>query len=120
MIAQIEELQDSSAAKHQLMLYLGFGALGSAWESWYVEACSRLLNDPADISLFGVLVRDVDPNELDLDLKNRTPALPAFCMEISYKPIAFSNSEGAMSRASAHAAMVPRVGDRSPRSIMPT
>jgi hypothetical protein len=59
--------------KHQLVLYLGFRAGEASWQPRYREATSRFLEDPCDVALFGVLVRDTPPNELDL--KNRAAAL---------------------------------------------
>ncbi len=77
MIAQLEELRDGAVTKNQLMIYLGHRAPGAAWHKAFVEAATRLLADPADISLFGILVRDVAPG--DMDLKNRTAALAKNC-----------------------------------------
>lgn len=77
MTAQLEELRDSTPTKNQLMLYLGHRAINATWQADFVQSAGRLLSDPCDVSLFGVLVRDVPPNELDL--KTRTVRLTKSC-----------------------------------------
>jgi hypothetical protein len=77
MTAQLEDLRDSTATKNQLMLYLGHRATHAAWQADFIQSSRRFLSDPADVSLFGVLVRDVPPNELDL--KTRTARLAKNC-----------------------------------------
>jgi hypothetical protein len=77
MTAQLEDLRDSTPTKSHLMLYLGHRAIHATWKADFVQSSGRFLSDPSDVSLFGVLVRDVTPN--DLDLKTRTARLAKNC-----------------------------------------
>ena len=63
---QLEDLRDSTAVKDSLMRYLGHHANGTGWSSRYQSAAKRYLANPCDVSLFGVLVRDVEPRSEDL------------------------------------------------------
>lgn len=63
---QLEDLRDSTAVKDSLVKYLGHHAAGADWFSKYQSATQRYLANPADVSLFGVLVRDVVPKPDDL------------------------------------------------------
>lgn len=64
---QLEDLRDSNRIKDHLVVnYFGHRAPGSTWEASYRQAVKRYLNNAADISLFGVLVRDVVPKTEDL------------------------------------------------------
>ncbi len=77
MVRQLENLRDSRKTKDALFLYLGHHAHNAPWNPLYQSAASRYLNNPTDVSLFGVLVRDVDPKEEDL--KSRASALADGC-----------------------------------------
>ncbi len=75
---QLEELRDSSEIKTHLGIrYMGGRANGSSWIPAYKSAASRYLGNPGDISLFGVLVRDVEHKEEDI--KSRATQLAAEC-----------------------------------------
>jgi hypothetical protein len=63
---QLENLRDSRNVKDFLMKYLGFHANGTNWLPRYRSAAARYLADPGDVSLFGVLVSDVEPRREDL------------------------------------------------------
>ena len=63
---QLEKLRDSSSTKDALMMYLGHHAPGQPWAGRFRSAAGRYLAAPSDVSLFGVLVRDVDPDPDDL------------------------------------------------------
>jgi hypothetical protein len=63
---QLEELRDSTVVKDSLVKYLGHHANGTTWSSRYQSATKRYLANPGDVSLFGVLVRDVEPKCEDL------------------------------------------------------
>ncbi|OSO71148.1 hypothetical protein B6N17_021595 [Stutzerimonas stutzeri] len=64
---QIEDLKSSQPVKRGLFLYLGHHAQNSTWADMYISAAKRYLqSDYCDSSLFGVLVRDVEPKSLDL------------------------------------------------------
>lgn len=63
---QIEYLRDTEDARDGLMRYLGHRAKSSAWFTKFQAAVKRYLKSSSDIALFGILVRDVSPNENDL------------------------------------------------------
>jgi hypothetical protein len=63
---QLEDLRDSKATRRALVLYLGHHAMNAPWGSEYRTATSRYLANAADVSLFGVMIRDVNPDERDL------------------------------------------------------
>jgi hypothetical protein len=72
---QLEELRDSAPVKNHLVYqYLGIRAAASDWKDTYRLAASRYLENPADVSLFGVLVRDIDPDQEDLSQRIATLA----------------------------------------------
>lgn len=102
MVQQLESLRDNKEVKDHLVKYLGHRILGAGWRNhynkeeasyilvvlgelylvWqnqYEEAAYRYLADPTDISLFGVLVRDVEPKASDL--RNRAKTLARGCPE---------------------------------------
>lgn len=64
---QLEELRDSRAVKdHLAIVYLGHRASRADWELRYRSAVSRYLANDSDVSLFGFLIRDVEPKADDL------------------------------------------------------
>ncbi|NLF24621.1 MAG: hypothetical protein GX589_03060 [Deltaproteobacteria bacterium] len=63
---QLEKLRDSTKVKDPLVKYLGHHAKGTKWFEHYRSAMRRYLVNPDDVSLFGVLVRDVEPKREDL------------------------------------------------------
>lgn len=75
---QLEDLRDSEEIKgHLVILYLGHRASNTSWYSKYRLATARYLKNPADVSLFGFLIRDVNPHQNDL--KNRATCLANKC-----------------------------------------
>ena len=66
LITQLEGLRDEIRVKDALVLYLGFRAQDAPWCDRYREAARRYFADHTDVSLFGVLVRDVEPNRTEL------------------------------------------------------
>jgi len=62
---QLEDLRDSPAVKDALVKYLGLHASGRPWLGRFREAATRYIHDRTDVAIFGVLVRDVEPNSLD-------------------------------------------------------
>jgi hypothetical protein len=62
---QLEDLRDSPAVKDALVKYLGLHASGRPWAGRFREAAARYIRDRSDVAIFGVLVRDVEPNSLD-------------------------------------------------------
>jgi len=79
---QLEDLRDSTDVKDSLVRYLGHHANEMDWFPRYQSAAIRYLSNPADVSLFGVLVRDVEPKREDL--AGRAKVLASKCpMETS-------------------------------------
>jgi len=74
---QLEDLRDSPDVKDCLVRYLGLRANGTDWRPRYMSATMRYIADPGDVSLFGVLVRDVEPKREDL--AGRVGSLAAGC-----------------------------------------
>jgi len=88
---QLEDLRDSTQVKDALLLYLGHHAQGKGWFPQYQSAATRYLSDPSDVSLFGVLVRDVVPKPEDLSgraggLAKGCPAATAIELRAVYLP----------------------------------
>jgi hypothetical protein len=65
---QIEDLRDKKKDRDGLVEYLAHRASRSSWKEYFKSATKRYLNNSHDVSLFGVLVRDVEPNKDDLRL----------------------------------------------------
>lgn len=63
---QIEDLRDELEIRRQLVRYLGYRAERASWKLQYREATTRYLRDEQNVSVFGVLIRDVTPNQSDL------------------------------------------------------
>lgn len=76
---QLEDLRDSESIRNDLFKYLGFRSKGASWQSRFEAAGHRYLKNSSDVMLFGMLVRDVPPNELDL--RTRVHALAKECPE---------------------------------------
>jgi hypothetical protein len=74
---QLEALRDSTDVKDALVIYLGHHAGGARWLPRYQSAAARYLADSSDVSLFGVLIRDVKPKADDL--RKRAEVLAGNC-----------------------------------------
>jgi hypothetical protein len=88
---QLENLRDSTTVKDSLVKYLGHHASGAGWFHHYKSAAIRYLANPNDVSLFGILVRDVDPKPADLairavSLASRCPADTTIELRAMYLP----------------------------------
>ncbi len=70
---QIEDLRDRPPVKDGLVRYLALRATNATWEPRFKAATKTYLNDPTDVHLFGMLVRDTSPHQDDL--RTRTVAL---------------------------------------------
>lgn len=66
LVHQLEELRGSEGTQQTLLRYLAVRADGAEWQGDFQEAAGRYLEDPRNLSLFGVLVRDVEPRSDDL------------------------------------------------------
>ena len=69
LIAQVEELRDSTVVKDNLLRYLAIHARRQDWEPHFQGAARRYINAPAEVSLFGILVRDTPPDARDLSTR---------------------------------------------------
>ncbi len=77
---QLEGLRDNRKIKDALCRYLGHHAPKADWEPMYKSAAKRYLqSNTKDISLYGVLVRDVEAKTNDLS--NRATILSRACPE---------------------------------------
>lgn len=74
---QLKHLRDKQEVRNWLFRYLGMRVQGAPWRATFEEAASRYLRDSADVDLFGILVREVEPK--DVDLGSRAAALAAGC-----------------------------------------
>lgn len=77
LTGQIEDLRDDVTKRDQLVKYLGFRAIRSAWEDKFIVAFKNYSKNSANVRLFGILVRDIPPNEKEL--KTRVSALNCGC-----------------------------------------
>lgn len=68
---QLEDLRDKVGIRHDLFKYLGHRAKNSNWVDRFRDASKRYLANVADVQLFGVLVRDVEPHEDDVRVRVR-------------------------------------------------
>lgn len=69
---QLEDLRDKVTIRDDLVKYLGHRAHSSSWRDHYRAASKRYISDNADVSLFGILIRDVQPHEGDLRARVNT------------------------------------------------
>lgn len=64
---QLTGLRDNRKTKDALCRYLGLHAARSNWEAMYKSAAKRYLqSNTQDIAVYGVLVRDIAPQEADI------------------------------------------------------
>jgi hypothetical protein len=66
---QLEDLRDREDIRHTLVKYLAHRAGNAAWKERYRSASRRYLADNTDVRVFGILVRDVVPNQDDLRVR---------------------------------------------------
>jgi hypothetical protein len=76
---QIEDLVGNLCIRNDLVKYLGHRASNSTWLERYRESTKRYLNNDKDVSIFGLLIRDVTPHEDDL--RARVSKLEKTCPE---------------------------------------
>ena len=63
---QLEDLQKSVSIREVLVRYLAVRSEHAPWRDRFLGAVRRYLADRSDVRLYGVLIRDVPPNSLDL------------------------------------------------------
>ncbi|UCH96864.1 MAG: hypothetical protein JSV88_08430 [Candidatus Aminicenantes bacterium] len=78
---QLEDLCSNVSTRDTLVKYLAHRAQGSSWVRQYKDSAKRYLANNLDVSLFGIMVRDVDPHTDDLFALTRNLA------EISSPPL---------------------------------
>lgn len=66
---QLEDLRDKVGIRNDLFRYLGHRAKNATWRDRFKAASKRYLNNTSDVQLFGVLVRDVEPNVDDVRVR---------------------------------------------------
>ena len=74
---QLEDLRDCETIRDDLLKYLGYRAEQASWKAKFIAAARRYLQDKSDIQLYGVLIRDVPPD--DRDLRTRVESLAQGC-----------------------------------------
>lgn len=65
--SQIEDLKDNDITKRTLMKYLALRCKGQYWENNFKNAARNFLKCSNNIRIFGFLIRDVQPNNKDLE-----------------------------------------------------
>ena len=106
---QLEDLRDKVGIRNDLFKYLGHRARNATWRDRFKAASKRYLNNTSDVQLFGVLVRDVEPNVDDVRVRveklgNGCPAGTQVELLALYLPI------GAIGNLAAHALAVQAGG----------
>jgi hypothetical protein len=91
LTAQLEDLRDNKPTRDTLFRYLAARASGSDWEPKFQAAARRYLRDSNDVALYGVLVRDTSPAQLDLQaraakLDSGCPAATGIALFAIYLP----------------------------------
>lgn len=68
---QMEDLRDEYEIRNTLVRYLTIRAQGADWEGKFKTALTRFLEESTDVAIFGILIRDVPPNDGDLKARSR-------------------------------------------------
>ena len=63
---QLEDLCSNVNTRDTLVKYLAHRVMNSSWAQQYKDSAKRYLVNNADVSLFGIMVRDVNPHKDDL------------------------------------------------------
>ena len=66
LISQLKALRDDQSIRDTLVRYLLFKADSSSWLNRYQAAAQRYISDSTDVTIYGMLVRDVESNPKDL------------------------------------------------------
>ncbi|GAB5559120.1 MAG: hypothetical protein SynsKO_07670 [Synoicihabitans sp.] len=74
---QMEDLRDKKQIRDDLVRYLGHRAHRADWRVEFLSATAKYLASSNDIRLYGLLIRDVPPDPLDL--RARVTALDSGC-----------------------------------------
>ena len=100
LISQLKALRDNQSIRDGLVRYLLFKASSSSWHSRYQAAAKRYISDSTDVTIYGVLIRDVEPNPKDLHgphqtLGKETPARTRLRLIAIYLPVESLSDIGA-------------------------
>lgn len=68
---QLESLRDQETIRDDLFKYLAHRATTAAWRPRFESAGRRYLRNTSDVQLYGVLIRDISPNQDDLRVRVR-------------------------------------------------
>ncbi|MBS9432313.1 hypothetical protein [Photorhabdus hainanensis] len=72
---QLQGLRDNRQVKDALCRYLGHHAARADWEPMFKSAAKRYLSsNTTDVAVYGILVRDIAPNALDISGRARVLA----------------------------------------------
>ncbi|TWU57674.1 hypothetical protein [Rubripirellula reticaptiva] len=71
---QLDDLRDQRSIRETLVRYLTIRASGASWEAEWKSAIQRFTKSSTDVAVFGVLVRDVQPNKKDLSARAKGAA----------------------------------------------
>lgn len=66
---QLEDLRDKVSIRDKLVKYLWHRAVKASWKRRFINAYKRYNANSADVCLFGLLVRDVEPHSDDLRVR---------------------------------------------------
>ncbi|MGV3346132.1 hypothetical protein ACGVWS_10405 [Enterobacteriaceae bacterium LUAb1] len=95
---QLHGLRDNRQVKDALCRYLGHHAARADWAPMFQSAVQRYLrSNTTDVAVYGILIRDIQPNPLDISarvnaLATNCPALTHIEMYALYLPLnAISN-----------------------------
>lgn len=71
---QLEDLRDSTEHKDALVRYLGLHSVNASWIKFFRHAFRRYISSKTNVSIFGLLIRDVAPNPDDLSARTKSIA----------------------------------------------
>lgn len=107
---QLEDLRDKKSLRDGLVKYLGHRASFAPWKDRYQRAAVRYLRDSGDVRIFGVMIRDVAPNQDDLRV--RVNKLATNCpANMLLKLIAVYFPDGSISTLSEKVSALRKGGD---------
>ncbi len=66
---QLEDLRDQKSIRDTLVKYLGHRANAAVWCPRFQAAMQRYLKNSSDVQLYGLLIRDVPPDNRDLSVR---------------------------------------------------
>ena len=79
LTSQLADLRDRCYIRDPLVMYLLARAANASWKAQFIEAWRNYINDRSNVRIYGVLIRDVNPDHADLSACAET--LAAGCPE---------------------------------------